>query len=172
MPKRKTNEQYIQECKELGIDLPIESYVNTHTKIKHKCAKCEKVYKQAPSYHLQGQGCPYCSQSHGEKFIQNYLDKHNIPYIAQKKFPDCVYKNELPFDFYLPKQKILIEYQGLQHFEWGNLYNRTKKDLQKRKMIDRIKKDYAINNGYILLDPTYKLDTQEKINNYLGKHLK
>ena len=170
--KRTNKYYYIQQCKELNMDLPIEEYKGSNIKINHRCAKCGKVYKQAPSCHLQGQGCPYCSQSHGEKFIQNYLDKHNIPYITQKKFPDCVYKNELPFDFCLPKQKILIEYQGLQHFEWGNLYNRTKKDLQKRKMIDRIKKDYAINNDYILLEPTYKLDTQEKINKYLDEHLK
>lgn len=169
-----TMKQYIERCKYLGLDLPIkgEKYINNKTKVKHKCNRCRKVYMQRPDSHLQGQGCPYCSQSHGEKFIQNYLEKHNIPYIAQKKFSNCVYKNELPFDFYLSKQKILIEYQGLQHFEWDNLYNRTKNDLQKRKMIDKIKKDYAIDNGYTLLEPTYKLDTQDKINNYLDEYLK
>lgn len=35
--KRKTTEQYKQECKEMGYDLPIEDYINGHTKIKHRC---------------------------------------------------------------------------------------------------------------------------------------
>ena len=52
MPRKKTTEEYIQECKSKGLDLPIEDYVNTKTKIKHKCNKCGNIYKQTPHYHL------------------------------------------------------------------------------------------------------------------------
>ena len=233
--RRKTTKEYIKECKEKGLDLPIESYVNTHTKIKHKCAKCGKVYKQVPSYHLQGQGCPkcatdnlsnikrksqeryikeckdkgydlpieeyvnahtkinykcskghiykqtpddhlhnkgcpVCNESHGERFIRNYLDKNNIKYEPQKRFYNLKDKTYLSYDFYLPNYNTLIEYQGEQHYISKDYFGGNKQ-LEKQQYHDKLKHDYAINNGYILLEPTYKLDTQEKINKYLDKYL-
>lgn len=75
MAKKKTTKEYINECIQLGYDLPIEEYK-------------------------------------GEKFIQNWLDKNNIKYEPQKKFNDLKDKLSLSYDFYLPEQKVLIEYQG------------------------------------------------------------
>lgn len=170
---RKTIEKYSKECKQKGYDLPIsgETYVNNKTYIKHRCKQCDKIYEQTPNAHLLGIGCPYCSQSHGEKFIQNYLDNHSISYITQKKFNNLKDKRLLSYDFYLPKQKVLIEYQGIQHFEKGGGYMDRQGRLQKQQYHDKLKRDYATNNGYILLEPTYKLNSQEKVNNYLDKHL-
>ena len=169
--KWKTTQQYIKECKQLGLDLPIENYIDAKTPINHMC-KQGHVYKQAPYYRLHYYcGCPICSQSHGEKFIQNYLDKHNIPYITQKKFNNLKDKALLSYDFYLPKQKVLIEYQGKQHFIAGGNGNFDKNYFPTQQYHDKLKRDYAVNNGYTLLEPTYKLDTQEKINNYLDKYL-
>ena len=170
---RKTIEKYNKECKQGGYDLPIsgETYLNNKTYIKHKCKQCDKIYEQTPNAHLLGIGCPYCSQSHGEKFIQNYLDNHSIPYIAQKKFNDLKDKRLLSYDFYLPKQKVLIEYQGIQHFENGGGYMDRQGRLEKQQLHDKLKREYALNNGYILLEPTYKLGTQEKVNKYLDNHL-
>ncbi|WP_289146161.1 zinc-ribbon domain-containing protein [uncultured Megamonas sp.] len=169
--KKRTPKDYIELCKRRGYDLPIEPYVNNRTKIKHKCNKCGFVYKQRPAVHLQGHGCPNCSKSLGERHIKIYLDKHNIPCIEQKRFTDCVYKNELPFDFYLPNQNVLIEYQGEQHYEFNKHFHKTKEVFEERKLKDRIKKEYAKNSGYTLLEPTYKLDTQDKVDKYLDKHL-
>lgn len=170
-PNKKTTKQYVKECKELGIDLPIESYIDAKTPIKHKCDKGH-VYKQAPYYRLHyGDGCPVCNESHGEKFIRNYLDNNHIKYIPQKKFHDLKDKTYLSYDFYLPKQAILIEYQGIQHFEKGTGYMDRQGRLEKQQYHDKLKCEYAINNGYKLLEPTYELDTQEKINKYLDKHI-
>ena len=166
---RKTTQSYIEDCKRLGYDLPIEEYVNVNTNIKHKC-KQGHTYSQRPSHHLYGIGCPICSQSHGEKFIQNYLDKHNIPYEPQKKFKDLKDKTYLSYDFYLSKQNILIEYQGKQHFIAMDFFGGTK-CFKVQQNHDKVKKEYAKNSGYTLLEPTYKLDTQDKINDYLDKHL-
>ena len=166
---KKTTKEYIEECKELGLDLPLGDYNNSKVKIYHKC-KQGHVYKQTPSDHLQGYGCPICSQSHGEKFIQNYLDNHNIIYESQKRFNGLKDKTYLSYDFYLPKQKVLIEYQGKQHFIPMDFFGGEEK-LQIQQYHDKLKRDYALNNGYILLEPTYKLDTQEKINKYLDNYL-
>ena len=168
---RKTIQEYINECKQKGYDLPIEPYINVDTKIKHKCNKCNIIYEQTPHNHLNGHGCPICSQSRGERFIQSYLDKRDIKYIPQKAFNDLKDKQLLSYDFYLSNRKVLIEYQGIQHFESISFDGKVSSNLEKQQYHDKLKREYAKNNGYILLEPTYKLNTQEKINNYLDKHL-
>ncbi|WP_289146180.1 hypothetical protein [uncultured Megamonas sp.] len=168
---KKTSKEYIKDCRQRGIDLPIEEYKGSRVPIKHKCSKGH-IYKQIPYMRLHyGCGCPICNESHGEKYVRNYLDKHNIPYISQKKFNELKDKQPLSYDFYLPKQKVLIEYQGIQHFESVSFGSKVSSDIQTQQYHDKLKHDYAINNGYTLLEPTYKLDTQEKINKYLDKYL-
>ena len=164
-----TPQEYYNRCEQLGIDLPIEPYVNNSTKIEYMC-DLGHIYKQTPNNHYI-YGCPICKESHGEKFIRVYLDKHNIPYESQKKFHDLKDKALLSYDFYLPNQKVLIEYQGIQHFESISFDSKNYTDLKKQQYHDKLKREYAKDNGYTLLEPTYKLNTQEKINNYLDKHL-
>ena len=116
-------------------------------------------------------GCPVCNESHGERLIRSYLDKNHIKYEPQKRFKGLKDKKLLSYDFYLPKKNVLIEYQGLQHYESTKYFGGNER-LEKQQYHDKLKREYAKNNGYILLEPTYKLDTQAKINDYLDKHLK
>lgn len=60
---KKTSKDYYNECKEKNLDLPIEDYINSYTKIKHQCVMGH-VYIQLPKDHLHNHGCPYCSQNH------------------------------------------------------------------------------------------------------------
>ena len=166
--KKKTPEEYYNECKSKGYDLPIENYINNSIKIKHKCIKGH-TYSQSPNVHLQGQGCPICNESHGEKHIRNYLDKNNIYYIPQKKFKDLKDKTYLSYDFYLPDYNILIEYQGLQHYESISFNGKGYTDLDKQKLHDNLKRIYAKDNGYNLIEISYKIDTQDKIDTYLDR---
>ena len=60
-----------------------------------------------------------CAKSKGEEKIIGSLIEAQIPFISQKKFDTCVFPDtgrQLIFDFYLPEQNILIEYDGEQHF--------------------------------------------------------
>ena len=166
----KNPQEYLNECKEKGLDLPIEDYKNNKTKIKHKCSKGH-VYLQTPCDHLQGNGCPVCNESHGERFIRNYLDKHNIKYIPQKKFKDLKDTKPLSYDFYLPEYNTLIEYQGIQHYESVSFNGKDYTDLEKQQEHDKLKKEYAKNNGYKLLTLHYSLDTQEKVDRYLVRRI-
>lgn len=168
--KKKTSEEYLQECKEKGLDLPIENYRGNKIKIKHKC-KQGHIYTQMPTNHLRGKGCSICNESHGERFIRNYLDRHSIKYISQKRFSNCKDVITLPFDFYLPDYSILIEYQGQQHFTDVDYFYNDRTCLKDRKHKDYLKAKYAKENGYKLLRPTYKTNTQEKINKYLDRYL-
>lgn len=169
--QRKSPKEYDKWLENNTNIICLDSYINAMTKINHKCLQCNKVFKVNPHNVKNGKGCPYCKQPHGEKFIQSYLDKHNIVYESQKKFHDLKDKTYLSYDFYLPKQDILIEYQGLQHFRSISFDSKNYTDLEKQQYHDKLKRDYAINNDYTLLEPTYKLDTQEKVNKYLGKYL-
>lgn len=66
---------------------------------------------------LHGHGCPVCKNSIGEKNVIDYLVEHNITFLPQYSFSDCIYKGTLYFDFYLPEFNSCIEYDGIQHFE-------------------------------------------------------
>lgn len=59
MTRRKTPEEYLNECKEKGLDLPIEDYKGSKIKIKHRC-KEGHIYYQIPNDHLKGIGCRDC----------------------------------------------------------------------------------------------------------------
>lgn len=60
-----------------------------------------------------------CAKSKGEEKIIAILIQAQIPFVTQKRFENCVFPDtnrQLVFDFYLPEQNILIEYDGEQHF--------------------------------------------------------
>ena len=61
MPKKKTNQEFINELKEKNIEyVPLEEYINSITKIKFQC-KQGHIWEATPHNILCGRGCPYCS---------------------------------------------------------------------------------------------------------------
>jgi hypothetical protein len=86
--------------------------------------------------------------SFGELVIYTYLLEHDVEFVHQKKFDDLRNINKLPFDFFLPKFNLLVEYNGIQHERgWqGNKENAL--EIQKR---DKIKIDYALSHEFNLL---------------------
>ena len=93
---------------------------------------------QNPTNHLSGKGCPVCMQSQDEKKIESSLLEKGISFESQKKFPDCVNKLPLSFDFWIESLNLLIEFDGLQHFkEFG--YFGGKEKLEYTLKCDEIK---------------------------------
>lgn len=98
-------------------------------------------------------------RSKGEKRVEQYLIKHQIPYKFQYKFPDCIFKYKLAFDFATFDEnnniKFLIEYDGKQHFypikHFGG-YDQ----LLRQQHHDDVKTEYCIKNGYKLIRISYK----------------
>ena len=73
MPRKKTPEEYYNDCKEKGLDLPIEDYKGSKVKIKHKC-KNGHIYEQTPTHNLSGIGCHFCNG--GIKYTpSNYINE-------------------------------------------------------------------------------------------------
>jgi len=136
-------------------------YKGTENKVKIICKK-HGIFEQTPHSHLQGQGCPLCNESKGEKEIKEILKENNIIFIPQKRFNDCKYKRKLPFDFYLPEHNICVEYDGRQHFEPVKDFG-GKEQLKKTQKNDKIKDKYCNNNNIKLLRIKYTENIQEKL---------
>jgi hypothetical protein len=100
-------------------------------------------------------GCPVCKESKGEKKIREWLKSNLIEFEAQKEFENLIGIGEglLSYDFYLPKQNILIEYQGEFHDGSGGEYTNAKLEYQKEH--DKRKKEYAKQNRIELLEVWY-----------------
>lgn len=96
----------------------------------------------APHNHLNGQGCPKCKRSKGEATIENILNELKIDFQSQKKFDSCKNKFWLPFDFYLEKYKLCIEF-GKQHYESVEVFGGTKGFLATQTN-DNIKSKWCI----------------------------
>jgi len=138
------------------------SYENHIDKILIICNK-HGEFEQSITKHKQGHGCCKCNNSKSEIIIENYLKDKNIEYINQKKFDDCKNINKLPFDFYLPKYNICIEYDGRQHFNSIDIFGG---DDYLTKIIknDKIKNEYCLKNNIHLIRIRYDENIFEKLN--------
>ena len=63
MPKRKTHEEYIEELKNINLNLEcLETYCTALKKILHKCKKCGYIWNVLPNSLISTKtGCPKCS---------------------------------------------------------------------------------------------------------------
>jgi hypothetical protein len=112
-----------------------------------------------PQSHAKGVNCPQCNVSKGEDEIEKYLIKNNIEYINQHTFFDCINpktNKKLPFDFYLPKYNISIEYQGEQHYKKTGYFENRAGGLEGLQYRDNIKKEYCQNNDIRFIEISYK----------------
>lgn len=101
-------------------------------------------------------GCPYCYESKGELKISDWLNKNKIPYKRQFKFKECKNKSELRFDFaILPECKILIEYNGQQHYRCNDFFG-GKEGLKILQKNDTIKMQFCKKNNLKLLVISYR----------------
>lgn len=92
--------------------------------------------------------------SFGEKRVKLFLDKNNISYEMEKKFETCKNKKELPFDFYLPKYNLCIEYDGELHYKSSSIYGGDK-TLYKIRKNDDIKTNWCKQNNIKLIRIPY-----------------
>jgi very-short-patch-repair endonuclease len=102
-------------------------------------------------------GCPMCCKYKGEMFITNWFLKNgfipNKDFIAQSKFQDLKDKYKLSYDFLFVSKRILIEFNGEQHYKPVKAFDVNNYPIQVKH--DNIKKKYAEENGYRLLEIPY-----------------
>ena len=145
---RYSNETFIEKARKVHgdkYDYSKVEYINSHSPIETICPKHGK-FKQLAYLHLQGEGCPYCKESHLERELSIILNSNGIDYERLKHF-EWLGKQEL--DFFLPKYNIAIECQGKQHFGLGGWGKRF--DHLKLYMLDTKKKELCNKNGIKLI---------------------
>lgn len=99
---RSNSIDFIKKAKLIHIDKYDYSkvnYCNWETKVDIICKK-HGIFKQTPNSHLNGSGCPRCSDSKGERIISKILDNNNISYVREYRIPNQIYRYR--YDFYLP----------------------------------------------------------------------
>lgn len=114
------------------------------------CIKCAAYFSQKPINHLQGNGCPSCCEPRHERVIKLWLQTTNYMFEPQKVFPDLRYQNLLRCDFYIEQFNLIIEFDGIQHFEpveaWGGV-----EKFRKVQARDRLKDEYCTKKRINLL---------------------
>ena len=174
--RRYSQEEFIQRAQSMKVHqhkdgTPKYTYDNVEfidvkTKVNITCPiHSPKLgdFPQSPNSHLKGIGCPWCNESKGEKRISQILFKKNIESIPFKKYDDCIsYRSrnglskrchKLEFDFYLPENNTLVEYDGEYHFKqmqkvsleqyrYNVLNDREKNEYTKAKNIKFIRIGY------------------------------
>lgn len=125
--------------------------------------ECDVASTNLITGHTRSCGCRH--QSKWEVFIKEYLLSIDIKFEEQKRFRDCVNKkgtDMLPFDFYLPDENIIIEYDGEHHFSvvegWGG-----NEKLDRIIENDKIKNKYCLDNNIKLLRIPYTKSESEII---------
>lgn len=155
----------------VGDEYIIKNYTMMTEKATFIHKKCNSEFEMvASNFVSNGQRCPKCHSSKGEKLIRDYLDSHHIKYEFQKRFDNLIGVNnwKLSYDFYLNDYNTLIEYQGKQHSTPIEYFGGDKK-FKIQQEHDIRKREYAKNNNINLLEIWYW--DFNNIENILAKEL-
>ena len=167
----KTQEEYEQDVYDISPNIEVmDQYIDSHTKIKHRCKLDGCEWYALPSNILKGRGCPKCNQSHGERDITLWLNYYGIKFQTQHTFDDCKDRRALPFDFYLPDYNVCIEFDGRQHFEPVDFAGKGEEWALSQfaiiKTHDEIKNVYCKLKGIHLLRIPYFKNVEEELDNF------
>lgn len=127
-------------------------YSNNDKKVSIIC-QSHGIFNQLPGSHLAGHGCPKCKKSIGEDRVRDCLNNYGLKFIEQVSFDGCTNKLPLRFDFYLPDNNCVIEYDGVDHFK---PVTRSKNDTLSEYRFELMKKNDEIKNKFCL-DKNIKL---------------
>lgn len=178
LKQKLSKEDFIKKSKETHgdkYDYSKVEYIDSKTKVCIICPEHSEFW-QAPSNHINGQGCPICSESHLERDTAKQLKNANIMYEREKNWKWLKNIKPLHVDFYLPFYNIVIECQGKQHFEgcsFGSKNISNDKAYKYVKLIDNIKhklcEEHNIPIEYINYNDNVEFRINEIIDKYINK---
>ncbi len=141
------------------------------------CKEGHKEFKQSPSVHLSGCGCSHCKfKSEGK--VKNILTKYFSQWtiIPNKKIWHKYknYNHKRYCDFWLEKDnaKIMVEYDGRQHFEpvafGGMSLKKAQKSFENYQLKDKLDAEFCEENNIILHRIKYDENKEESIKQLLS----
>lgn len=133
-------------------DYDLHGYVNLHSRLRIRCHK-HGWFQQYASAHLKGHGCSKCQSSRGEQQIRAALRSIGVKFLEQARFYACR-NRRIPFDFYPPETRTLIEFDGKQHFIKSELWGGHHL-LERTQHHDAIKNRFACEHGFRLIRIPY-----------------
>lgn len=147
----------------------LSEYINIKTNIRVKCNNCGFIRDVKPNTLLSSCYCPKCEKrgSIGEKKISNFLEEHGINFIPQMYFSNWNIGIHY-FDFYIPEYNLVLEFNGIQHYNFNEHFHKTVENFEHRKQKDKIKKETAVRNSLNYVSVKYTLlDKLDSVLNYI-----
>lgn len=138
----------------------IDDKSSGHRKAKFTCPICGMTFEAIVENVTRNltKGCGN-HMSHGEERIAKVLRELGISFEIQKSFENLLSQKgwKYRFDFYLPDYNLLIEYDGIQHFEYkdGTSGWNNKENFLLTRQRDLDKDDYCIKNKIHLIRIPY-----------------
>jgi len=159
----RTKKEFVTQANEVHgnlYDYSNVKYKNNLSKVTIICVK-HGSFSQTPKDHLAGCGCPLCKESRGEKNVRLWLERNNIKFLVQWGDHDCILNFRVArFDFYLPDFEMLIEFDGVQHFEpvrFGGMSDKKAREhYERQKIVDELKDAWAAKNNFKMVRVSYK----------------
>lgn len=127
----------------------VGNYINMRTHIDFQCINCFYIWKTAPGTILGSEtGCPLCNvPGYNEKIIINFLKTNNIDFKYNWRINKINSLEEKLFriDFYIPNIRLVIEYNGNQHYEPTGCFDNCSKEEAISKLIKQQERDKYVN---------------------------
>lgn len=128
------------------------------------CKKCNAKFPQKIGSHIHDRkGCPYCghhkNRSNGEIAVEKYVHDHNYVCVIEYSLPSLCDRR---YDVVLHDKKIIIEFDGVQHFDVRQTFHRNEEEFIKDQHTDVIKSAEAIKCGYKIIRIGYNIKDMEK----------
>jgi len=137
-----------------------------------KCKECGNEWDiKINSRSNRTSGCPECGGSTGEKIIREFSSNNNLFYDIQYSFNDLLgvgggllrYDGSLFWDRERTKLRMLIEFDGKQHYEWTK-WMMTEEGFKQLQTHDKLKNQYCISHNIPLIRiPYWEIDNIELI---------
>jgi hypothetical protein len=140
------------------------------------CKQHERWFDVLPKEHIGGKRCPFDNESKGETMVRVYLEKNNIPFKQYHKLKGCFSEINgrcilLTFDFYLPEQNAVIEYDGEQHYKPVERFG-GEPTYQRQVLLDNIKNVFCDKSGVKMIRIPYTIKKPKDIKELLDVQLK
>lgn len=157
-----------------------DTYINSYTKIQWQCLVCHHIWLAKPSditrhKHTKnggGSGCPECARGKNEKTVGQTLDLLGIKYLR----PVINLNNRKYYpDFYIPSRNLMIEYNGIQHYQptrFGSASSLdAERNFKKQQKRDDELRQYCAHQKIYLLEIDGRQYKGEHLRNFLIKEL-
>ena len=174
--RRKTIEQFIKDAIKVHgnkYDYSKVKYKNAESKIMIICHKYgHGLFLQSAHSHLRGFGCPHCNNKNEGKvkvLLLKYFPEWEI--IPGKKIWSTYksYNHKRFCDFWLEKNgvKIIVEYDGYQHFQpvcWRSITKKqAQENLKNYQLKDSLDSQFCEENNIILYRIKYDENKEQSI---------